>query len=280
MLLYFSSCQQSIPEYKKKPRKTTKDLLTDPKYDTQKLKIRVTPVFPWHQNQKFVSKYKKGDKVWTPVPVNGSWKIVNFSQGIIIKNKKGISTLKSGNMKFKVPSVILTPVISDKIKLKKGDVVLANIGMTSQWGKITKINGKHFSVSFVWANEISTKSMEKPDVLPLKKAGIGTPVVFKQKKYWHFGKLIYKNSEKAWIIGFAGSMKVINISKVRFPDVRMPLKKRKIYKAPWFDKISEVKVLSIVNKGVGYKVLYLEKPEIQSRNPRIISFAKVFRFSE
>ncbi|MGM0597829.1 MAG: hypothetical protein ACQES9_12410 [Myxococcota bacterium] len=261
----------------KTPKKTTET--KKPDFSKPERKKEEIPVFTFYTGANEVPAFKKGEKVWSPVPVDNDWKIVNYSI-CDVKEIIGYNVLlKNGKTEFKVPGAILDKVKKTKKKFKKGDAVLVNLGMSSEWGKVQKVKKTSLVVAFLWANEVERKVV-KPEmvkILPDKKAVPGAPLIYKKNKKWKFGQLIYSIEGKTCLIGFAGKLEFIDNHNIHYQKYSRKFSLKKRVWIPWLNYLEEGKILKILPEGVGYEVLYFNHPRAKFRNPRKLSFARVVK---
>jgi hypothetical protein len=235
--------------------------------------------FPYYDGVTMIPSFKKGEKVWTPVPVGGDWSIVNYAIATVVTVKESNVYLKCIGSEFIVPGAMIIPLKRPKKRIKKGMNLLVSMGLTSEWGKVQKTGKGEVLVGMVWAKEEVEKAVSLQNLMIMedKKWSPGSPVVFKTGRKWEFGKLIHRSKTKTWIIGYAGKLEVINNSRVRVVSLSKVYRKKQRIWTPFYDLLEEARIIKRLNNGVGYLVEFTNRPKEKYRNPRTVSFARIVR---
>ncbi len=210
------------------------------------------------------------------MPIGRSWDIINLSIASVLQVEGNHVMLKAGVLEFTVPGALLIPAAAPG-KLAPGTPVLAALGLTGEWGRVSRVSDGSIQVQMVMGKQVVTRTVEPAAVLVLSGKGPGNPVIFHRGESVGFGMLLYMNHERAGVITYTGKLELIQPRDIRFVDVQKIPRKNAAMWAPFADRMEEVKVLDVLENGAALEVFWVLRPKDPQLNPRVISFAKVTR---
>jgi hypothetical protein len=237
--------------------------------------IRNPETFPWYVGPEVIPSFKPGDRVWTPTPIGRSWDIINMAVASVVRVDGNHVVLQAGVLEFTVPAAVLLPAVAPP-RLAPRTPVLACLGLTGEWGRVTAVSRETANVQLVMAQTVVSREIDTTSILPLTgKGGPGHPVAFHRGENIGFGLLLYMNREKAGIITYTGKLELVNPSQVRFVPVEATPVKNSTMWSPFADSLEEVRVQQVLENGAAVEIFFVSRPSEPLINPRIVTAARV-----
>jgi len=259
------------------PRESSaRPIVPDSRLVKKSAAIRNPEVFPWYVGPEVIPSFKKGDRVWTPTPIGRSWDIINMAVATVERIDGNHVVLQAGVLEFTVPAAVLLPAVAPAKPIPARTPVLACLGLTGEWGRVTAPSKETVSVALVMAQTVVTREVEPASVMVLTgRGGPGHPVAFHRGENLGFGLLLYLNREKAGIITYTGKLELVNPDQVRFvPLEKTPVKNTSMF-SPFADALEEVRIQQVLEDGAAVEIFFVSRPQQPLINPRIVTSARV-----
>lgn len=234
--------------------------------------------FPFFDGITTIPDMKSGDVVWGPVPLSDGWDIVNYGICRILSIKESMVLCNAGNLNFRVPSSILIKITNPGKKIK-GKLVLASLGLSSEWGIVKKYKKSESTLNLL----IGVNDVEK--VIPNNyirifenmKAVPGYPLFYKYAGKWNTGSIIMVSDQTYTVIGFGGQLVNVKIHDTKLFDFNTVIKPKSWVWAPFMDQLEEGRVISVMPSGTSYLIDFTGRSHKEGINPRPVRIVKVSR---
>ncbi|MBU1243458.1 hypothetical protein KKD52_09895 [Myxococcota bacterium] len=277
-LLFILGCSEPPQQHRgpSDPRESTvRPIVPDHRMARKSAAIRNPDTFPWYVGPEVIPSFKPGDRVWTPTPIGRSWDIINMAIASVVRIDGNHVVLQAGVLEFTVPAAVLLPAVAPA-RLAPRTPVLACLGLTGEWGRVTTASQETVNVQLVMAQSVITREVDTASVLALTgKGGPGHPVTFHRGENIGFGLLLYLNREKAGIITYTGKLELVAPDQVRFVPLNViPVKNATMW-SPFADSLEEVRILQVLENGAAVEILFVSRPQEPLINPRIVTSARV-----
>jgi hypothetical protein len=160
-------------------------------------------------------------RIWATRPIGYTWDVLGIYQHDRIRSEADAQVIGDPGDETWVPNALVADVSTEKAKV--GDRVLAqlNSGLSALYAKVTKIGEETITVRSVIIDNAEDTEIEPAFVIPLRgTAAFGAPAVFPSEieDWWDAGILVYLGPSKAWVLGSAGDMNLVDANKIHLVD--------------------------------------------------------------
>ncbi|MBN2725704.1 MAG: hypothetical protein JXR95_16690 [Deltaproteobacteria bacterium] len=285
--LYFSVLIFFACQTKDKPRKSNSTEVSkrrDPAISVLKKKLNsklanqreLSRKFPFYEGSTTLPQVKPGDMVWGPVPLSDGWDIVNYGICRISAITESMVKCNAGNLSFWVPGAILVKV-ENKGKIKKNQLVLASIGLSSEWGTVVRSRSKNSTVRLYIGSGEKIRELPNEFLRSFKnKVPVhGYPVFYKKRGRWFNGALLSKWAGGNYVIGFGGQIIKVDRSNLILLDFKKKYNKGAWIWAPYMDALEEARIIRVMYGGAFFQVEFSGRNKISGHNPRYLRLTQI-----